>query len=114
MIAAVATRRNPPPSPTLTEVVAQGDRRESLEAIREVLAVLLDQRGHTPGCECECGTGGDGRVVAQVSKELREVLRELDALPTAERVTPLDKLAGAVSDDLAARRADRLATAAGT
>jgi hypothetical protein len=110
----VAPRRKTPTPRTLPDVVAQGDRRESLEAIREILALLLDQRGHTPGCECECGTGGDGRVVAQVSKELREVLRELDALPTAERVTPLDKLAGAVNDDLAQRRATRVADAAGT
>lgn len=96
-------------------MVAQGDRRESLEAIREVLAVLLQAAGHTPGCECECGAGGDGRVVAQVSKELREVLRELDALPTAERVTPLDKLAGGIADELAARRRpDRGAAPTGT
>jgi hypothetical protein len=84
-----------------------------LEAIREVLAAQLDLRGHTPGCECECGRGGDGRVVAQVSKELRDTIREIDALPSAERVTPLDKLAGSVSDDLAQRRADRLAAASG-
>lgn len=110
----MATRRKTTAPKPLPDIVAQGDRRESLEAIREVLAVLLAQRGHELHCECECGVGGDGRVVAQVSKELREVLRELDALPTAERVTPLDKLAGAVTDELAARRTDRGTVAAGT
>lgn len=110
----MTTRSDPDAGPTLTEIVAQGDRRKSLEAIREVLAVLLGKHGHAPGCYCECGVGGDGRVVAQVSKELREVLRELDALPTAERVTPLDKLAGAVHDELAARRPHRGTAASGT
>lgn len=103
----MATRRNTRPPKALPDVVAQGDRRESLEAIRAVLAAQLDKRGHTPGCECECGTGGDGRVVAQVSKELRDTIREIDALPSAERVTPLDKLAGRVTDELAQRRSTR-------
>lgn len=85
-----------------------------MEAIRQVLAEQLEATGHIHGCECECGPVRDGRVVAQVSKELRDLIRELDAIPSAERVTPLDNIAGAVEDDLAARRAARLADAAGT
>lgn len=88
----VATRRNPPPEP-LPTVVAREDRRESLSAIRDRVAAEL--------------VGAEGRDVAALAKELREVIREIDSLPTAERVTPLDKLAGAVSDDLAHRRAAR-------
>lgn len=80
-------------------MVAAGDRRASLEAIRDRVASEL--------------RGAEGRDVAVLAKELREVIRELDSLPTVERVTPLDKLAGAVADDLAQRRAARVADAAG-
>lgn len=85
--------------PNLTTVVAQSDRRTSLEAIRDRVAQEL--------------AGAEGRDVAALAKTLADIIREIDALPTAERVTPLDKLAGAVTDDLAARRAARVADAAG-
>lgn len=95
----VATRRKAPPV-DLVAVVSSEDRRASLSAIRDRVAREL--------------VGAEGRDVAALAKELREVIREIDSLPTAERVTPLDKLAGAVSDDLAQRRADRQAAATGT
>jgi hypothetical protein len=86
--------------PDLTTVVARDDRRQSLEAIRDRVARELQE--------------SEGRDVAVLAKELREIIRELDSLPATERVTPLDELAGAVSDDLAKRRADRLAAASGS
>jgi hypothetical protein len=95
----MATRSEPPPV-DLPTVVSSEDRRASLSAIRDRVAREL--------------VGAEGRDVAALSKELREVIREIDSLPTAERVTPLDKLAGAVTDDLAQRRASRLADATGT
>lgn len=52
--------------------------------------------------------------MAILAKELREVIRELDSLPDAGMVTPLDRIAGTVSDDLADRRAARRADATGS
>lgn len=63
----------------LGEVVADGDRRKSLEAIRNYLAVELAQ--------------SSGRDVAAIARELREVIRELDSLPTSEEVSGVDQLA---------------------
>lgn len=67
-----------------------GDRRAALEAIRDRLAAEL-QRAR--------GTGA-----AAVARELREVLAELEAIPD-EEVSPVDQLAR--------RRAERRARAAG-
>lgn len=86
--------------PDLSTIVARDDRRQSLEAIRDRLARELQSV--------------EGRDVAVLSKELRDVMRELDSLPSGERVDPLDKLAGTVADDLAERRAARRANATGT
>lgn len=85
---------------SLPEVVAEGDRRASLEAIRDRLAAELDTDGHKRSCECECGvTATDGRVIAMVAGRLVDVIRELDALPNGREVSTVD--------DLAARRAAR-------
>lgn len=89
------------------DVVPLGDRRASLEAIRDRLAAetndTLWQR-HKEECECFCGMG-DGRLLVAIVKELRAVIAELETLPvSAEKST---------SDQLAARRASRLADAAG-
>lgn len=64
--------------------VEAGDRRASLQSIRDKLAASLDgiTTEHQAGCQCECGPAAvDGRVVATVSKELRATLADLDALP---------------------------------
>lgn len=77
------------PSQRLIEVVAGGDRRKSLELMRDALAERLD--------------ASEGRDAAPLSKELREVMRELEQIPTGKEVS--------TSDDLAARRAARIAAA---
>lgn len=67
-------------------------RREVLEALREKLAdAFVD--------------GLEPRDLAALSKEFRAVMVELDTLPGGEEVDTVD--------DLAARRAARLADAAG-
>lgn len=60
---------------------AKKSRRAGLEALRDLLADELSNRGHTPGCMCECGGAGDGRVVATLAKQLAAVMAELDAIP---------------------------------
>jgi hypothetical protein len=87
-------------------VVASEDYRASLVAMRDRLATEADDTRwaqHKRACHCECGLG-DGRTLIAVLKELRVVLALLDALPNGERKSR--------SDDLADRRARRLADAA--
>lgn len=89
------------------DVVPSGDRRASLEAIRNRLAAetndTLWQR-HKEECECFCGMG-DGRLLVALVKELRAVIAEIETLPVAAEKS--------TSDQLAARRAARLADASG-
>lgn len=75
-----------------SEVVQIGDRRRSLEAIRDKLAAELDE-----AC---------GRDAATIAKELRETIRELDSLPGGKEASPVD--------ELGARRKARYADAAGS
>jgi len=86
--------------PNLSTIVDRDDRRASLEAIRNKVAQELQE--------------AEGRDVAVLSKELRDVIRELDSLPVVGRESPLDRIAGAVRDDLAERRKTRVAGAAGS
>ena len=76
---------------SLPEVIASGDRRASLEAIRNKLAADLAIT--------------DGFHSAALAKQLADVIRELDSLPGGAEVSTVD--------DLAARRAARR-SAAGT
>lgn len=95
----------------LIEVVTSGNRRRTLEALREVLADELDAAKiakHRRDCVCLCGIG-DARVRVAVAKAIREINAELDELPEAAEVTKLDRL----SDDLAARRAVRRTATSG-
>ena len=87
-------------TPALIAVVAGGHRRKSLEVIRDRVASEL--------------ASAEGRDVAVLAKELREVIRELDALPGAGMETPLDRIAGRIADDLAERRTARESGAAGS
>lgn len=92
---------------SVATVIPKGNRRDSLEAIRDRLAEetsdTLWQR-HKDECECYCGMG-DGRLLVALVKELRAVIAELDSLPIAKEASK--------SDQLAARRAARLQNAAG-
>ena len=87
----MAARRRTPARPvTLPDVVATGDRRASLEALRDHLARQL--------------ANPETRDHAALSRQLREVIREIDELPTLQQESTLD--------DLANRRATRRAKAA--
>ncbi len=68
------------------------DRRATLTDLWKRLSDALDN-------------ADDPRDLATLSKELRAVVAELDSLPGGEEADPVD--------DLAARRASRLANAAG-
>lgn len=60
-------------------------RRATLLALRRRLAEILDgAAGHMPGCDCECGAPWDAGKVATISRELREIVRELDDLPNED------------------------------
>ena len=83
----------------LVEAAQTGDRLKILLAVRDRLIADLA----APACF----------GIAGVSKELRTVLAELETLGANPEVTPLDRLAAAVDDQLAERRARRGATAAG-
>lgn len=91
----------------LLDVVSEGDRRASLVAIRDRLADEMDDvtwQKHKAECRCLCGMG-DGRTLVNLAKELRTVIAEIDELPGGvERRSK--------SDELADRRARRLADAA--
>ena len=63
----------------LVETVRSGDRRESLEALRDRLASVL--------------VGAEPSNVAALAKQLREVMAELDGLDDGAEVDVLDELA---------------------
>ncbi len=99
--------------PQIADVVATGNRTDSLIALRDRLASELDEERaatHKRECLCTCGMG-DGRVAVAISKELRAVMDELDKIPGAQQEDPLDRVAGAVADELAEKRATRSAPA---
>jgi len=72
-------------------VLAQGDMRASLVALRNRLAEQIDA---AEGRCSEC-SAADGRVLATLTKELREVLRAIDELPQVEGASRIDELANA-------------------
>lgn len=78
-------------SGSLSEVVASGDYRASLEALRDDLARSIEVV--------------DADKKAPLSKQLADVLREISSLPAEKGRSTLD--------DLAARRRDRGAATAG-
>lgn len=63
---------------TLPEVVADGDRRASLEALRDALAQSI--------------ASAEPENVAALAKQLRDTLRELAELPVKAEVSPLDEI----------------------
>ena len=78
---------------SLFEAATRGDRRATLEALRDQLALVID-------------VNPDHTGLAALSKQLVEVLREIDSLPAPKETS--------VVDDLAFRRADRIARASGS
>lgn len=85
---------------SLPSVVAGGDLRHSLEAVRDRLAVDLDNAGP--------------RDAASLARQLVAVLMRLDALPGGREVSRLDRIAAGVADELTARRSSRKPKAAGS
>jgi hypothetical protein len=75
---------------SLSSVVGEGDRRRSLEAMRDALAIAMSQ--------------AEPREMAPLANQLRQVLRELDEMPAGERLSK--------RDELAQRRQDRRSKAA--
>jgi hypothetical protein len=96
----------------LVEAAAAG-RRAALEMLRDELARALSDRGHTPGCDCECGVAGDGRVVAVVAKQLAAIVKELDELPgdTGEEAGTVVSLTARIQEKAAQLRRDAAASA---
>lgn len=74
----------------VSPVIVKGDMRESLVALRDRVAVELDNAG--PCFECE---RSDPKLVATLTKELREVLAAIDTLPVPEGASRIDELANA-------------------
>lgn len=86
--------------------VSTGDFRDSLVAIRDTLARMVDnpQRAqHRRECVCICGIGDD-RTLVPIVKELRGVLDAIEALPAEEGASRLDSIAARHEDELAGRR----------
>lgn len=77
---------------SLVEKAEQGDRRATLEALRDRLARQIEDTD-------------SGRDVAALGRLLADVLAQLDSLPTSAEVSR--------ADEIAARRAARRAGATG-
>jgi hypothetical protein len=74
---------------------AQAGRASALEALRDHLAGLID------------AFDGPPRDIAPITKQLADVVRELDLLAPPERKgTPLDELAARRSNTPGSRRAE--------
>lgn len=80
-------------SADLKSVVAQGDRRASLEALRDHLAEALVE--------------ALDKDKASIAGRLHAILDAIDAIPTVREDSVADQLASAHTDELAKRRAGR-------
>ena len=88
---------------SVSEAAASGDRRRTLEALRDRLAEEVERVSDEGFCfKCKRGSSS----VAPNAKLLADVLKQLDELPEVE--------GSSVVDDLAARRTARKARAAGS
>lgn len=98
---------------TFTDVIAGGDLRQSLVAIRDRIAADLEAGKHQDGCTCQCDSpvAGDPRALAALSKELRAVLADIARIPSAEKDDPLDRVESAIAEALANVRSGRSADA---
>lgn len=103
--------------PTIADVVPAGSTRASLVAIRDRLAAETEDltwAKHKRECNCLCGMA-DIRALVALTKRLEETLMAIDNLPAPdEEVSAVDSVIAAATarrDELAARRADRRASA---
>lgn len=121
-----ATRRAAPAEPSnssssanpISEVVPKGDRRASLEAVRDRLAMETDDlkwSKHRSECHCVCGMT-DPRALVALAKEIRTVVAEIAALPEADGTSKLDDIVASVAKLSEHRRSrtPRRADAAGS
>ena len=78
----------------ISEAVSGGDRVQALTALRDYLAGLVDDFDGSP------------KDIAPVTKQLADVVRELDGLaPPMRKGTALDELAARRSEAAGTRRA---------
>lgn len=87
--------------------VTDVDRITLLRLARDTLVTKIEAGEDDTMCR-KCG-GPIATSLPALVRELRATLVEIDAMPGAGEVTDLDRLAGRVADDLADRRARRLA-----
>ncbi len=70
----------------LLDAVQRGDKREILEALRDVTASTIESTS-------------SGRDVAALSKRLMEICEKLDALPNPDdEVNPVDEMASFIAE----------------
>lgn len=100
----------------LAAVLARGDLRESLEAMRDLLAADVDDvrwEKHKRECRCVCGLA-DTRARVAGMKQLHAFMDAIEAIPNEQGVSRLDQLAANVADEVGERRTRRLAIADGS
>lgn len=85
------------------------DRLTLLRLARDTLVAKIEAGEDDTTCR-KCG-GPIATSLPALVRELRATLVEIDAMPGADEVSELDRLASRVTDDLADRRARRLADA---
>lgn len=83
------------------------DRLTLLEMARDTLVAQIEDSASPTTCR-KCG-GDITSSLPSLVRELRATLAEIDKMPGAGEVSDLDRLATSVADDLADRRARRLA-----
>jgi len=84
---------------SLQTVLSDGDRRQSLEALRDAIAEAMQD--------------AEPRAFAQLAGQLRQVLREIEELPAGERMSKRDELSQRRKDRRAKASAESSATASG-
>ncbi|MFE0101166.1 hypothetical protein [Streptomyces sp. NPDC059009] len=72
------------------EVIAGGDKRQQLEAIRDRIA--LEMSGEFDCCSCGKPRRSAGSETAALALRLVKVLEDLESIPSAAEVSPLDEL----------------------
>src|SRR4051812_4735170 len=102
---------------SVAEVVPRGDRRLSLEAMRDLLAGEVETAKlaeHRRECVCHCGMA-DLRALVARTKQMSGLMAEIDGLRETEGKSKLDDIVASVAplDTHRRRRAAGVAAAAG-